>query len=63
MSGRTTHRHTSLAALPRAGHQPGHTLLWILFFNQHMLQISQRGCWSLWHEQHTQADLTSVQWG
>lgn len=20
-------------------------------------------CWSLWHKQHTQADLTSVQWG
>ncbi|XP_078100190.1 general transcription factor 3C polypeptide 3 isoform X3 [Sander vitreus] len=44
--GRTIHSHNSLAPPPHAGHQPGHTLLWdgIPFFNQHLLQVSQRGC-------------------
>ena len=38
--GRTIHSHNSLA--PHAGH----TLLWdgIPFFNQHLSQVSQRGC-------------------
>ena len=46
MCGRTIHSHNSLAPPPHAGHQPGHTLLWdgIPFFNQHLSQVSQRGC-------------------
>ena len=46
MCGRTIHSHNSLAPPPHAGHQPGHTLMWdgIPFFNQHLSQVSQRGC-------------------
>ena len=61
--GRTVHSYSRLAPPP---HQSGLTLLWdgITFSNQHLLQVSQRGCvWSLWHQQHTQDDPTSVQWG
>ncbi|MEQ2241917.1 hypothetical protein ILYODFUR_030314 [Ilyodon furcidens] len=43
---RNIHNHKSLAPLPYASHQHGHTLLWDnnLLLNQHLSQVSQSGC-------------------
>lgn len=61
--GRTTHSHNSLASPPHAGHQPGHTLAVGRNPIPQPGSVPSQPTWlrrSRWHEQHTQADPTTV---